>query len=223
MKKLFLLVLLPLSLIVGCTPLQSERPATYQATIERVVDGDTVHLQSAVLGTKKVRLLSIDAPETNYQGKKQSPHGEQAKEHLQSLLPAGTRVTILTDRETTDDYGRLLAHIQKGNININQRMLSDGYAVTYFLYPNQRYFQSYQRAYVEARKNQRGIWNAEDPLQELPFEFRMRVSYQKPTKYVGDYDRKVYVSPDEYEQIAVEKRLFFFTEREAKDAGYKKR
>lgn len=223
MKKLVLLILFPLSLVFGCTSVQSEQPATYEATIERVVDGDTVHLQGTVLGTKKVRLLSIDAPETNYQGKKQSPHGEQAKQHLQSLLPAGTRVAILTDRETTDDYGRLLAHIKKGNVNINQQMLSDGYAVTYFLYPNQRYFQSYQKAYVEARKYQRGIWNEEDPLQELPYEFRMRVGHQKPTKYVGDFDRKIYVSPDEYDQIAVEKRLFFFTEREAQEAGYTKR
>lgn len=223
MKKLILLMLLPLCFVTGCTPLQSERPATYQATIERVIDGDTVHLRGSVLGTKKVRLLSIDAPETNYQGKKQSPHGEQATQHLQSLLPAGTQVTIVTDYETTDDYGRLLAHIKKGNININQQMLSDGYAVSYFLYPNQKYFQSYQQAYAKARKQQRGIWNAKDPLPELPFVFRMRVSHQQPTKYVGDYHRKVYVSPDKFEQIAIEKRLFFFTEREAKDAGYKQR
>ena len=223
MRKLFLLALLPLCLLIGCIPQQFERSNAYQATIARVIDGDTVHLKNTVLGTKKVRLLSIDAPETNYRGEKQSPHGEEAKQHLQSLLPAGSRVTLYVDQEATDDYGRLLAHIKKGNRNINQQMLADGYAVTYFLYPNVMHFSSYQQAYVDARQHHRGIWNKQNRLPELPYVFRQRVSQQKPSKYVGDYERKEYVQPEQYEQIPIERRLFFFTERDAKSAGYKKK
>lgn len=50
--------------------------------IKRVVDGDTVHVFSKgkVL---KVRLVEIDTPEMD------QPHGQEAKEYLESLLGDG--------------------------------------------------------------------------------------------------------------------------------------
>lgn len=201
----------------------SEAEATsYTATVERVVDGDTVNLNNEVLGTKKVRLLSIDAPETNYQGKNQQPWGGDAKNYLSQLLPPGTSITVQTDVEEKDSYGRLLAHIFKGDLDINKEMVRQGHAVTYYIWPNTLHFAEYQTAYQEARAAELGMWNTTNPITELPFEFRDRASNGTQDKYVGNYDTKQYVSPEAYQQIPIEKRLFFFTESDARKAQYTK-
>jgi endonuclease YncB( thermonuclease family) len=196
--------------------------AAYTATIDHVVDGDTVHLKENIQGTNKVRLLSIDTPETNFLGKSQEPWGTSAKNYLHELLPPGTRVTIETDVEKTDHYGRLLAHIYKGSLDVNKEMVRQGQAVTYFIWPNMLNFKNFQLAYLEAKQNGRGIWNPSNPLPELPFEFRDRISGESQDKYVGDFFTKKYVAPNDYKKISIENRVFFFTESDARSAGYTK-
>ncbi|MFC7439737.1 thermonuclease family protein [Laceyella putida] len=175
-----------------------------------------------IKGTNKVRMLSIDTPETNYQGAAQDPWGTHAKNYLAQLLPAGTKVTVETDVEETDAYGRLLAHIHKGTLDVNKEMVRQGHAVTYYIWPNQLHFAEYQNAYLEAKQNGRGMWDPSNPIDELPFEFRDRISGQPQDKYVGDYSTKKYVEPANYKQIPVEKRIFFFNEADAQAAGYTK-
>ncbi|SFJ65011.1 thermonuclease family protein [Thermoflavimicrobium dichotomicum] len=224
MKRVYLTILSSLMLLVASftvSPVQSSA-ATYTATVDYVVDGDTVHLKESVLGTNKVRMLSIDAPESNYQGQAQNPWGTNAKNYLTQLLPSGTQVTIETDTEEKDSYGRLLAHIKKGTLNINKEMVRQGHAVTYYIWPNMKYFTEYQSAYLEAKQNGRGMWNPSNPINELPFEFRDRISGQPQDKYVGDYYTKTYVDPANYKQIPIEKRVFFFNESDAISAGYTK-
>jgi endonuclease YncB( thermonuclease family) len=213
-----------LTSLASIYPHHNSTASEFTAQIERVVDGDTITLRNKVLGTKKVRLVSIDAPETNYNGHSQFPWGQQAKEKLMKLLPPGTTVTIQLDQEEKDSYGRLLAYIIKeNNININKALLQEGFAVTYYIYPNLKYFKEFQSAYVSAKENGKGIWNSNNPLTELPFEFRLRVSNKKPSKYVGDYEKKEYVEPSKYKQIPVENRVFFDTKSDAASGGYKQR
>jgi endonuclease YncB( thermonuclease family) len=221
MRKTVLTLLLVFSLLFPMVPKDSYA-ATYTSTVDRVVDGDTIYLTQPVLGKTKVRLLSIDAPESYYNGQSQDPWGTDAKNYLTQLLPPGTPVTIETDVEDTDAYGRLLAHVWKGSLDVNKEMLRQGYAVTYYIWPNMKYFEDYQAAYLEAKQNGRGIWNPSNPLQELPFEFRDRVSGSSQDKYVGDYYTKKYVDPVDYKQIPIENRVFFFTESDAINAGYTK-
>jgi len=197
--------------------------ATYEAEVDYVVDGDTVSLKQPVLGTTKVRLLAIDAPETNYYGQNQGHHAFDAKTYLQQLLPPGTPITLVTDTQEKDSYGRLLAHLFKGSRNVNKEMLLQGHAVTYYIWPNMMYFEDYRNALLQAKQTGRGIWNPSDPLTELPFEFRLRVSGRQPDKYVGDYFTKEYVDPANYNDIAVENRVFFLTEQDAIYAGYRKK
>src|SRR6476620_9110858 len=101
--SLALPVLVTLIVCLGLFPNPSSA-ATYNATIDRVVDGDTVYLKETIQGTYKVRMLSIDTPETYYQGQAQEPWGTAAKNYLNQLLPSGTSVTIETDVEETDVY-----------------------------------------------------------------------------------------------------------------------
>lgn len=225
MKKRFFSLVLPVMVTLlafwGLFPHISSA-AAYTATIDRVVDGDTVYLKETIQGTNKVRMLSIDTPETYYQGQAQEPWGTAAKNYLNQLLPSGTRVTIETDVEEQDAYGRLLAHIYKGSLDVNKEMVRQGHAVTYYIWPNMLHFEEYQQAYLEAKQNGRGMWNPSNPIQELPFEFRDRVSGQSQDKYIGDFFTNKYVVPNDYKQIPIEKRVFFFTESDALSAGYTK-
>lgn len=41
----------------------------YESVVERVVDGDTIHLKEPVLGSTKVRYVNIDTAETYHKPK----------------------------------------------------------------------------------------------------------------------------------------------------------
>jgi len=138
-------------LLVGCNPPSppekpnppDDHPKGYEVSIDDVLDGDTVHLKNPVLGTTKVRMLSIDAPETNYQGKSQGKYLEEAKAYLKQLLPEGTKVKVIPGKQAKDDYGRLLAYIQKGDMDVNREMILQCKVVPYIIYPNFERVQPY--------------------------------------------------------------------------------
>ncbi|MCF6410310.1 thermonuclease family protein [Pseudalkalibacillus salsuginis] len=193
----------------------------FSSSVKKVVDGDTIHLETPVLGTTKVRFVSIDTPETNYQGDSQGYYAEEATRQLQSLLPVGEDVSIRVGDEAFDQYGRLLAIVWKGEQNINKEMIEIGMAVPYFIYPNLENFEEYGGSVVRAKESGKGLWNPERPIDELPYEFRFN-KRGGPNKYVGHYETKQYVKPEKWESIPIEHRVFFLKEKDAIDAGYKK-
>ncbi|MFS3912681.1 5'-nucleotidase C-terminal domain-containing protein [Bacillus australimaris] len=200
----------------------------YKATVDRVVDGDTIHLKKPVLGTTKVRFVNMDTPETYHQPKNeldqnQLRFGQQAADYLKTLLSSGDTVTLKIGPEAKDSYGRLLAQVKtKKGINTNLELVKKGYAPTYFIWPvgDEKDYQTFQKAVKEAKEKGLGIWNEAAPLLEQPFEFRAREQKKGLTRYVGDSSAKTYVSPDSWKEIAVDKRIFFASKEEAEKAGY---
>ncbi|MER3487420.1 MAG: hypothetical protein C4307_01115, partial [Chloroflexota bacterium] len=93
--------------------------------VAEVVDGDTILLQS---GTR-VRLAQIDAPE-----REGECYGEQARRALEQLAPVGSRVRVETDPalDRLDRYGRLLAYVFKGDMDVNLELVRRGAAAPYF-------------------------------------------------------------------------------------------
>ncbi|TYR73439.1 hypothetical protein FZC79_18520 [Rossellomorea vietnamensis] len=211
---------------------QPEAPTAageYTSTVHSVTDGDTIRLSTPVLGADRVRFVNIDTPETDMgdnaavDGDNQDYHGEIASAHLKTLLQPGDQVTLKLGEEPTDNYGRLLAQvINKDGINTNLEMVKQGYAVTYFIWPigDETEYETFQAAVKEAKDNERGIWNPADPLTELPFEYRVLLDGREYDKPVGNSDTKEYVTPAQWEQVPVEKRVFFWDEETAKTQGY---
>lgn len=127
--------------------------------MERVVDGDTIHLKEPVLGSTKVRYVNIDTAETYHKPKNeldenQLQHGNKAKEYLQSILAPGDKVTVKVGKEAKDSYGRLLAQvITEDGVNTNLQLVQKGMAVTYFIWPvgSDEDYQLFQNA-VKRRK-----------------------------------------------------------------------
>lgn len=207
---------------------------TYTGVVSSVQDGDTIHLQqplnapAPVGGLTQIRQVGIDAPETftvdgHPPGNQIVPHGEASRDFLRSLLPSGTVITVVTDAVQVDGHNRILAYVYRGTLNVNRELLRQGHAVTHVIWPNTySRFSDFRTALLEARTAGRGMWNPANPIQELPFEYRLRVFNRQFERFVGDFLTKTYVSPADYRRVAVENRVQFSTEQDAVNAGYRR-
>ncbi|MFD1737017.1 DUF6359 domain-containing protein [Bacillus salitolerans] len=217
---------------IQLAPEQPEAPSaagTYESVVLSVTDGDTIKLQTPVLGATTVRYVNIDTPETYHSPKNdldqnQLDHGNAAKAYMNTLLKAGDEVLIKVGEEATDAYGRLLGQVirKSDGLNTNLEMVNAGYAVTYFIWPvgDEADYNMFQSAVKDAFDAELGIWNPANPLLELPFEFRAREQGKGLLRYVGNSDTKLYVSPENFEAVPVEKRVFFASPEEAETNGY---
>jgi endonuclease YncB( thermonuclease family) len=187
--------------------------------VEQVSGGDTLTVQS---GTQRlrVRLLGIDAPELRFGGQSQRPWAEAAARQLRGLAPPGAPVRLIADRQPFDQYGHLLAHVYRGQRNVNVELLRRGWAVAYPIYPNVALLRQMQAATAAAQAARRGIFDRRHPLPLLPYEFRQRVENRPPAKLCGDARTRRYFAPAEYQLVPVPWRIFFYTEAEARAFGF---
>lgn len=106
----------------------SEKPDSYNSSISRVVDGDTVEVKGDFTGT--VRLLGVDTPETYSSNSPGEFRLEDTLENRNCLENWGETATEFAENYTQDkqveisldpesrrrgDYGRLLAYIKAEN------------------------------------------------------------------------------------------------------------
>lgn len=138
-------------------------PANAASTVLSIGDGDTI---TVIEDTQriKVRLACIDAPETL-----QTPYGMEARKKLQNLLPIGSEVSLKI--KATDRYGRSVAEISKGGININQSLVGSGNAFVYWQYIDGCDRKTYSRLENEARLNGAGVWGIPEGIQR-PWDYR---------------------------------------------------
>jgi micrococcal nuclease len=97
----------------------------YNALVTRVVDGDTLDLL-VDLGFYtqmkiRVRLLGVDTPEIYGVDK---AAGVTAKQYVESLV-LGRQVVVWTQKG--DSFGRWLATIQVGDLDLTQHLIDTGY------------------------------------------------------------------------------------------------
>ncbi|MGI6433219.1 MAG: thermonuclease family protein [Sphaerochaetaceae bacterium] len=129
-----------------------------QATVVRVVDGDTVRV---VFGREQeehiVRLIGIDTPETVHPSKPVEYFGQQASEFTKSRLQNQT-VFVAFDWDIRDKYGRLLAYLYlPDGTCFNALIIQKGYAYAYMRFPFQ-FSAEFARYQKEAQQHFRGLW-----------------------------------------------------------------
>ena len=145
--------------------------ADFIAKVQRVVDGDTIHVVNIAGKKFKVRLTGIDAPEQN------QPYGLASTYHLRELL--FNKFVLLESKPkkgkpySVDRYKRVLAKIVLDGRDINLAQVSSGYAWHFKRYQKQQSSldrKSYSKAELNAKKNELGLWGEKKPI--APWKWR---------------------------------------------------
>jgi len=127
-----------------------------EATVVRVVDGDTIHVK--LWGrVEKVRYIGVNTPETHHPTRGEEPGGREAAE-MNRRLVAGQRVRIELDVRARDRYGRLLAYVWVGDLMVNAELVRLGYAQVMTVPPNVKHQELFVKLQREARDAGRGLW-----------------------------------------------------------------
>ena len=106
----------------------------YKATVTKVYDGDTITVDfdlgfGILIRKQKIRLLGINTPEVRGPEK---PQGIISRNALRQRI-LGKVVTIKTSKDKKGKYGRWLGEVFMEEENINQWLISEGYAKEYLL------------------------------------------------------------------------------------------
>lgn len=131
------------------------------ATVDRVVDGDTVDVRIGGR-TERVRLIGIDTPEPPGGIRDPECYGAEASAFTAGLLPEGTPVRLERDAEARDDYGRLLGYVTRAGdgLLVNVHLAEQGYADELTIAPNDTYAPTIRAAVAGARTAGAGLWGA---------------------------------------------------------------
>lgn len=126
------------------------RPYAVDAVVKNVHDGDTITVEISE-ARHAVRLASIDAPELRQDG------GQASRRVLAGLIDGQPVQLVVRSR---DRYGRLVADVLCGGVNINHRLVADGWAWWYRDYAADD--AELCQLESEARGDRRGLWADEE-------------------------------------------------------------
>jgi len=148
------------------------KSTTVDATVVRVVDGDTVRVE--VKGQEEsLRILSLDTEESNAGSPKSvSPWGKEAKKEAEKLFKVGDKVKLEFPGDESvkeclqkyrGNYGRLLVFLYLGDgTDFQEHMIKKGFSPYFMKYGyaalpdnHERYMQAEKQAQIANR----GVWN----------------------------------------------------------------
>lgn len=140
-------------LVVGSSVF-AVNPEAEMVTVVHVIDGDTVVLDDK----RRVRLLSINAPEVAHNNVLTQAGGLVAKKALQTMV-LNKRVLLRKDIEVFDKYGRTLAFLMiPEGANINLELIRQGFVSVSLYPPNLLFSQQLLAAQQIAEKKALGLW-----------------------------------------------------------------
>ena len=134
--------------------LETRRRETIQSDVAgraRVIDGDTIEVQSA-----RIRLYGIDAPESAQrcrEGNRRWSCGEQATRALAGRIHGRS---VACEARDQDRYGRIVAVCRHDGRDVNAWMVDQGWAMAY-----RRYSTAYVDQEAAAKRARRGLWRGD--------------------------------------------------------------
>lgn len=137
---------------------------TLTGRVVGIADGDTLTVLDSQFQQHKIRLVGIDAPES------EQPFGTRSQQHLGALV-FGKTITV--DYDEQDHYGRTLGKVLINGRDVNLKQVQAGLAWHYKAYqsdqaPADR--AQYASAEISARKANLGLWS--DPYAVPPWDWR---------------------------------------------------
>nr|WP_293183547.1 thermonuclease family protein [Nannocystis sp.] len=130
----------------------TERCGPSKATVQDVIDGDTIVLASG----EKVRYLLVDAPEIT--NGKSDCYGQEAYQYNRDLV-LGQEIALTYDEQCTDKYGRLLAFVEAPDGELNTLLIDRGFACYLYIPPDGAARASeFENLELGAHQALRGMW-----------------------------------------------------------------
>lgn len=188
-----------------------------------IADGDTLTVLDNSNEQHKVRLNGIDAPELG------QSFGQKSKRNLSDLV-TGKPVTV--EWTKTDRYGRIVATVTTGQVDVNLAQLKAGMAWYFRQYERDvpvEKRRSYEEAEAAARAAKIGLWAEASP--QPPWDYRHPQSQsndanvrQNGSKIVGNKNSGIFHAPNcpDYNKVSERNRIYFSNENEAVKAGFRK-
>ncbi len=152
---------LAFSLLVGLTlalSSQSVKANPLSATVERIIDGDTIVLNQG--GTSiRSQLACIDTPDWIEGQAQSSPQSQSSKDRLTALIPLGSAIQYYAVGRIAS--GETLVVIFNQNRNINLQMVAEGQAQLHSRYRQTctNSADALAAAQSSAQSQRLGIWN----------------------------------------------------------------
>ena len=144
-----MLVLTLLSLSIDGNA-ESYRPPPKKGTIIAVYDGDTFTLDNG----EKIRLRGANTPEL----RPKEAFGIEARDAARDLL-LNQEVHLTYGETKRDSYGRLIASVSVGEIDVATHLLENGYAHAFFIPPEELDTPKLLLAQQVAQDAKRGVWS----------------------------------------------------------------
>ena len=145
---------------------------TLQATVSRVVDGDTIRVRHAhIEADEPLRILALDTEESRGgSGKPVTPWGIEAKAEAERFFNAGETVALeFPGHEPIQEcltkyrgnFGRLLVYVKKDGADFQEHMIRLGFSpyFTKYGYAPSSMHARYDAAEREAQSQHIGVWN----------------------------------------------------------------
>ena len=148
-----LIACLCMMILAGCTGVSrsADKPVLDEATVVRVVDGDTF-VANIDGQDEKIRLIGVDTPESvNPDESKNTERGKEASENTKSILTKGKHVWLEADVQDEDKYNRKLRYVwlekptdsnnreQVESEMLNAVLVKDGWADPMEIAPNTKW------------------------------------------------------------------------------------
>lgn len=150
-----------LVLLIGISSVAHAQPA-YHALVVSVTDGDTVIVLTDDKEQVKIRLAEIDTPE------RKQPWYNKAKQALSVMV---IQKAVLVNPVTKDRYGRTVAHLSIGQLQVNREMVSTGNAWVYRKYMKDATLLDLES---DAKAKKVGLWGLPESERIPPWEWRKK-------------------------------------------------
>ena len=187
---------------------KSEIPeGSEEASVERVVDGDTMKLNLKKSNEViTLRLLLVDTPESVKQGVDPQAYAIEASNFAKEVLQVNDTVYIEYDSGSkTDRYGRHLGYLwyySKENNSwqmFNKTIIEKGFARVWYIYSQKKYLDTLNEAQDKAKNSKLNIWSVDGYVTDKGFDVDAYNKNSSSSSIPNNYsenssDRIVYVN-----------------------------
>lgn len=204
-----------------------DRQIYQKAKVKYAVDGDTIWVD--INGKdEKIRFVGVNTPEIAKDGELAEFMADEAKDFTEKTLK-NKEIYLERDISNRDKYDRLLRYIwlEKPVENpsltdierktLNGILVKEGLAYANYYKPDIKYQEYLKELEKSAQDNRKGIWS--DGTKSLNENEKINDSYL----IKGNKNSKVYHLPEwpSYDTVKEKNAVYFETEKEAKDAGFR--